>query len=221
MFFSSRALDSFDQYLHDVEKYPLIEDPEQERALAPRPERRQGGRGAAGHGEPPLRHLLREEVSGTGARPRRAGLYRQRRPAEGGQEVRSGEGREVHLLRGLVDPADGPPGARGADALGPDPAQPELEPRAAVADGDGAHPDAGRSPTDQEIADEMAEPIDTIRALRGSRRASSRWTRRSTAATATPPPSASGSPEPRPRRSRRRSNRRRAASSSSGCSRST
>jgi hypothetical protein len=28
MFFSSRALDSFDQYLHDVEKYPLIEDPE-------------------------------------------------------------------------------------------------------------------------------------------------------------------------------------------------
>jgi RNA polymerase primary sigma factor len=36
MFFSSRALDSFDQYLHDVEKYPLIEDPEEERALARR-----------------------------------------------------------------------------------------------------------------------------------------------------------------------------------------
>ena len=34
MFFSSRALDSFDQYLHDVEKYPLIEDPEEERKLA-------------------------------------------------------------------------------------------------------------------------------------------------------------------------------------------
>jgi RNA polymerase primary sigma factor len=36
MFFSSRALDSFDQYLHDVEKYPLIEDPEEERELARR-----------------------------------------------------------------------------------------------------------------------------------------------------------------------------------------
>ncbi len=34
MFLSSRALDSFDQYLHDVEKYPLIEDPAQERELA-------------------------------------------------------------------------------------------------------------------------------------------------------------------------------------------
>jgi len=36
MFFSSRALDSFDQYLQDVEKYPLIEDPAEERALARR-----------------------------------------------------------------------------------------------------------------------------------------------------------------------------------------
>ncbi|HEX7051263.1 MAG TPA: RNA polymerase sigma factor RpoD/SigA [Longimicrobiales bacterium] len=33
---NSRALDSFDQYLFDVEKYPLIEDPEEERALARR-----------------------------------------------------------------------------------------------------------------------------------------------------------------------------------------
>ncbi|CAN5653432.1 RNA polymerase sigma factor RpoD [soil metagenome] len=36
MFFSSRALDSFDQYLHDVEKYPLIDDPAEERELARR-----------------------------------------------------------------------------------------------------------------------------------------------------------------------------------------
>ena len=34
MFLSSRALDSFDQYLQDVEKYPLIDDPLEERALA-------------------------------------------------------------------------------------------------------------------------------------------------------------------------------------------
>jgi RNA polymerase primary sigma factor len=36
MFANSRALDSFDQYLFDVEKYPLIEDPEEERELARR-----------------------------------------------------------------------------------------------------------------------------------------------------------------------------------------
>ena len=34
MFVSSRALDSFDQYLYDVEKYPLIENAEEERQLA-------------------------------------------------------------------------------------------------------------------------------------------------------------------------------------------
>ena len=36
MFFDSRALDSFDQYLQDVERYPLIEDPEEERRIARR-----------------------------------------------------------------------------------------------------------------------------------------------------------------------------------------
>lgn len=36
MFASSRGLDSFDQYLQDVERYPLISDPEEERDLARR-----------------------------------------------------------------------------------------------------------------------------------------------------------------------------------------
>lgn len=36
MFASSGGLDSFDQYLQDVERYPLISDPEEERALARR-----------------------------------------------------------------------------------------------------------------------------------------------------------------------------------------
>jgi RNA polymerase primary sigma factor len=36
MFLNSRALESFDQYLFDVEKYPLIENPEEERELARR-----------------------------------------------------------------------------------------------------------------------------------------------------------------------------------------
>ncbi len=34
MFAASRGLDSFDQYLQDVERYPLIADPAEERALA-------------------------------------------------------------------------------------------------------------------------------------------------------------------------------------------
>ena len=45
MFVNSRALDSFDQYLFDVEKYPLIEDPMEERALAARA--REGDKEAA------------------------------------------------------------------------------------------------------------------------------------------------------------------------------
>ena len=36
MFGASRGLDSFDQYLQDVERYPLIANPEEERALARR-----------------------------------------------------------------------------------------------------------------------------------------------------------------------------------------
>jgi RNA polymerase primary sigma factor len=45
MFFDARALDSFDQYLQDVERYPLIEDPETEREIARRA--RAGDRAAA------------------------------------------------------------------------------------------------------------------------------------------------------------------------------
>ena len=45
MFFSSKPLDSFDQYLHDVEKYPLIKDAATERQIARRA--RSGDRRAA------------------------------------------------------------------------------------------------------------------------------------------------------------------------------
>lgn len=45
MFFDARALDSFDQYLQDVERYPLIDDPETEREIARRA--RAGDRAAA------------------------------------------------------------------------------------------------------------------------------------------------------------------------------
>jgi RNA polymerase primary sigma factor len=45
MFFDSQALESFDQYLQDVERYPLIEDPKEERKIARRA--RAGDRAAA------------------------------------------------------------------------------------------------------------------------------------------------------------------------------
>ena len=49
----------------------MISDPEEEKRLARRALRRRRGRGrAAGDGQPPVRHLLREEVPGTRARPR-------------------------------------------------------------------------------------------------------------------------------------------------------
>ena len=45
MFFDSRNLDSFDQYLQDVERYPLIADPKEEREIARKA--RVGNRAAA------------------------------------------------------------------------------------------------------------------------------------------------------------------------------
>jgi RNA polymerase primary sigma factor len=45
MFFDSQALDSFDQYLQNVQRYPLIEDPQEEREIARRA--RAGDRPAA------------------------------------------------------------------------------------------------------------------------------------------------------------------------------
>ncbi len=45
MFFNLRALDSFDQYLQDVERYPLISDPKEERRIARRA--REGDKQAA------------------------------------------------------------------------------------------------------------------------------------------------------------------------------
>ena len=47
MFFDSQALESFDQYLQDVQRYPLIEDPQEEREIARRA--RAGDRPAAEH----------------------------------------------------------------------------------------------------------------------------------------------------------------------------
>ena len=146
---------SFDQYLLDIQKLPMITDPEEEkrlarRALAGDEDRRR----AAGHGEPPVRDLLREEVPGPRPRSLRAGGDRERRAAQGGAEVRSRPRRQVHLLCGVVGASGGAQGAGRADPERADPAQPELRAGAngagAELPGPGAGPRAdrrGRSPS--------------------------------------------------------------------------
>src|SRR5947209_702676 len=54
---------------------------------SPRPARRRQVGRAAGDGQPPVRHLLREEVPGARTRSFGAGGDRQRRAAQGGEEV--------------------------------------------------------------------------------------------------------------------------------------
>ena len=223
MFVNSRALDSFDQYLYDVEKYPLIEEAQEERELARRA--RAGDKEAA---ERLVTANLRFVISyvkkyqGRGLGPGRAGLHRQRRPAEGGQEVRSGQGRQVHFLRRLVDPPDGPAGAGRADALGSHPAEPEFEPGQAVADGNGA--DAAAGPFADRPGNRGRDGASRSRLsarFAASPHPSFRSTRRSIVATATVHHSASDLPVPKPKTLRRRSSRRLSASSSIACSRST
>jgi RNA polymerase primary sigma factor len=167
MFFSSRALDSFDQYLQDVEKYPLIEDPAEERALARRA--RNGDKEAA---ERLVTANLRFVIS----------------------YVKKYQGRGLGLSElvcigneGLLkavkkfDPEKGVKFISYAvwwirqtvlQAL----AEQTRSVRIPLNQNSNlvrlSRTDTaltqllGRSPTDQEIADEMGEPVDTVRALR-------------------------------------------------------
>jgi RNA polymerase primary sigma factor len=167
MFFSSRALDSFDQYLQDVEKYPLIEDPAQERALARRA--RNGDKEAA---ERLVTANLRFVIS----------------------YVKKYQGRGLGLSElvcigneGLLkavkkfDPEKGVKFISYAvwwirqtvlQALAEQTRSVRIPLNqnsnlVRLSRTDTALTQAlGRSPTDQEIADEMGEPVDTVRALR-------------------------------------------------------
>ncbi|HZD06092.1 MAG TPA: RNA polymerase sigma factor RpoD/SigA [Longimicrobiales bacterium] len=167
MFFDSRALDSFDQYLQDVERYPLIDDPRQEREIARRA--RAGNRAAA---ERLVTANLRFVIS----------------------YVKKYQGRGLNLAElvcigneGLLkavkkfDPDKGVKFISYAvwwirqtvlQAL----AEQTRSVRIPLNQNSNLAKlsrtetqltqQLGRSPTDQEIADEMAEPVETIRALR-------------------------------------------------------
>src|SRR3989449_9224340 len=82
------------------------------------------------HSQPPIRHLLRQEVSGSRSRSLRAGRHRKRRVALGGEEVRSRPRCEVHLVRGGVGAAGGAEGVGRADPERPRPlgAKPAADP---------------------------------------------------------------------------------------------
>src|SRR6185436_4187007 len=91
--------DILDQYLYEVSQTPLLTQP-QEIAIA---RKVRTGDAEAGEAQPPFRHFGSQEVSEPGTRAHRPDRRRQRRAAHGRAEVRSGSGREVHLLRRLVD----------------------------------------------------------------------------------------------------------------------
>jgi RNA polymerase primary sigma factor len=167
MFFSSRALDSFDQYLHDVEKYPLIEDPEQERALARRA--RSGDKEAA---ERLVTANLRFVISYVKKYQGRGlglaelvcigneGLLKAVKkfdPEKGVKFISYA----VWWIRQTVLQALAEQTRSVRIPLNQNSNLVRLS-RTETA----LTQSLGRSPTDQEIANEMAEPIDTIRALR-------------------------------------------------------
>ena len=149
-YFRSSPSSAFDQYLQDIQKLPLITDAAEERRLA-----RLAQKGDEAAAErlvtANLRFVisLREEVPGPRPRPLRARRHRQRGTAQGGPEVRSRPGREVHLLRRVVGAPGGPQGARRADPLGPHPAQPELAAHPPLARRDGAGAGAEARPDRQ------------------------------------------------------------------------
>ena len=167
MFFSSRALDSFDQYLHDVEKYPLIEDPEAERAIARRA--RDGDKEAA---ERLVTANLRFVISYVKKYQGRGlglaelvcigneGLLKAVKkfdPEKGVKFISYA----VWWIRQTVLQALAEQTRSVRIPLNQNSNLVRLS-RTETA----LTQTLGRSPTDQEIADEMAEPIDTIRALR-------------------------------------------------------
>src|SRR6266550_1034321 len=78
------------------------------RARAEGARRRPGVDAGAGEAQPALRDLGRQEVSEPWPAPHRPDRRGERRAAHGGPEVRPGPGREVHLVRRVVDPPGDP-----------------------------------------------------------------------------------------------------------------
>jgi RNA polymerase primary sigma factor len=167
MFLSSRALDSFDQYLHDVEKYPLIEDPAEERALAHRA--RSGDKEAA---ERLVTANLRFVISYVKKYQGRGlglaelvcigneGLLKAVKKFDPDKGVKF-ISYAVWWIRQTVLQALAEQTRSVRIPLNQNSNLVRLS-RVDTA----LTQTLGRSPTDEEIADEMGEPVDTIRALR-------------------------------------------------------
>jgi RNA polymerase primary sigma factor len=167
MFANSRALDSFDQYLCDVEKYPLIEDPEEERELARRA--RAGDKEAA---ERLVTANLRFVISYVKKYQGRGlglaelvcigneGLLKAVKKFDPDKGVKF-ISYAVWWIRQTVLQALAEQTRSVRIPLNQNSKLVKLS-RTETA----LTQLLGRSPTDQEIADEMGEPVDTVRALR-------------------------------------------------------
>jgi RNA polymerase primary sigma factor len=167
MFANSRALDSFDQYLFDVEKYPLIEDPEEERELARRA--RAGDKEAA---ERLVTANLRFVISYVKKYQGRGlglaelvcigneGLLKAVKKFDPDKGVKF-ISYAVWWIRQTVLQALAEQTRSVRIPLNQNSNLVKLS-RTETA----LTQLLGRSPTDQEIADEMGEPVDTVRALR-------------------------------------------------------
>ena len=222
IFFDARALDSFDQYLQDVERYPLIEDPMEEREIARRA--RAGDRDAA---ERLVTANLRFVISYVKKYQGRGldlaelvcigneGLLKAVKKFDPDKGVKF-ISYAVWWIRQTVLQALAEQTRSVRIPLNQNSNLVKLS-RTETA----LTQKLGRSPTDREIAEEMEEPVETVRALRRVARPSSASTRRSTSPTATAPRSESGSRARRGRTSRSTSSRRPGASSSRRCSRTT
>jgi RNA polymerase primary sigma factor len=167
MFASSRALDSFDQYLFDVEKYPLIEDPQEERELARRA--RAGDKEAA---ERLVTANLRFVISYVKKYQGRGlglaelvcigneGLLKAVKKFDPDKGVKF-ISYAVWWIRQTVLQALAEQTRSVRIPLNQNSNLVKLS-RTET----GLTQTLGRSPTDQEIADEMGEPVETVRALR-------------------------------------------------------
>jgi RNA polymerase primary sigma factor len=167
MFLSSRALDSFDQYLFDVEKYPLIENAEEERALA-----RQARLGDKEAAERLVTANLRFVISYVKKYQGRGlglaelvcigneGLLKAVKKFDPDKGVKF-ISYAVWWIRQTVLQALAEQTRSVRIPLNQNSNLVKLS-RTETA----LTQVLGRSPTDQEIADEMAEPVETVRALR-------------------------------------------------------
>lgn len=167
MFLNTRALDSFDQYLYDVEKYPLIEDPLEERELARRSrngDKEAGERLVTANLRFVISYVKKYQGRGLGLAELvcigNEGLLKAVKKFDPDKGVKF-ISYAVWWIRQTVLQALAEQTRSVRIPLNQNSNLVKLS-RTETALTQGL----GRSPTDQEIAEEMHEPLETIRALR-------------------------------------------------------